>query len=223
MQRTLALCTVLVLTASSAGAQGRADRVPPGHRPPAGSCRVWVDGVPPGRQPAPTDCATAERTRPANAVVIYGDQATYRGKEYRGKGKKGKGRGNGQYAEQRTRRDDDRYDRDDRYGRDDERYRRGARYPDSTYRRRFPRTLPEMIAARSTRGGLRTTEQRQWLGRDDALARATDVNRDGRPDRIFWRDRTGGTVQAWHDDDRDGRADRVVVYRNGRVDRVIRR
>jgi hypothetical protein len=36
-------------------------------------CRIWIDGVPPGQQPAPTDCSTAERRRPANARVIYGD------------------------------------------------------------------------------------------------------------------------------------------------------
>jgi hypothetical protein len=36
-------------------------------------CRIWIDGVPPGQQPAPTDCVTAERRRPANARVIYGD------------------------------------------------------------------------------------------------------------------------------------------------------
>ena len=47
-------------------------RVPPGHRPPEGMCRVWIDGVPPGHQPAPTDCATAYATRPANARVIRG-------------------------------------------------------------------------------------------------------------------------------------------------------
>jgi hypothetical protein len=49
--------------------------VPPGHMPPAGMCRIWIDGVPPGRQPAPTDCATAERTRPSNARVVYGAQS----------------------------------------------------------------------------------------------------------------------------------------------------
>lgn len=59
-------------------------KVPPGHRPPPGMCRIWIDGVPPGQQPAPTDCATAERTRPANARVIYGDQDSFPGK---GKGK----------------------------------------------------------------------------------------------------------------------------------------
>ena len=50
-----------------------ADDIPPGHRPPPGMCRIWIDGVPPGHQPAPTDCATAVRTRPANGRVIYGD------------------------------------------------------------------------------------------------------------------------------------------------------
>ena len=43
--------------------------------PPAGLCRIWIDGVPPGRQPAPTDCATAERTRPNNARVLYGTES----------------------------------------------------------------------------------------------------------------------------------------------------
>jgi len=55
-------------------AQGRSrDRVPPGQRPPAGMCRVWIDGVPPGRQPAPTRCDVAARRLPPNARIIYGD------------------------------------------------------------------------------------------------------------------------------------------------------
>ena len=61
-------------------------RVPPGHLPPRGMCRVWIDGVPPGRQPAPTSCAQAERDRLrySNARVIYGDRESFPGK---GKGK----------------------------------------------------------------------------------------------------------------------------------------
>lgn len=62
-------------------------KVPKGHLPPRGMCRVWIDGVPPGRQPAPTSCANAQRDRiqyGANARVIYGNDESFPGK---GKGK----------------------------------------------------------------------------------------------------------------------------------------
>ena len=59
----------------SRGRRSASRSVPPGHMPPAGMCRIWIDGVPPGRQPAPTDCATAERNRPGNARVIYGAES----------------------------------------------------------------------------------------------------------------------------------------------------
>src|SRR6266542_2979095 len=72
----LTACCLMALTASAAGAQGRGrntNGVPPGQRPPAGMCRIWIDGVPPGHQPAPTDCVTARLNVPANGRVIYGD------------------------------------------------------------------------------------------------------------------------------------------------------
>jgi hypothetical protein len=56
--------------------------VPPGFYPPAGMCRIWVNGVPAAQQPAPTDCASAVRNRPANGKVLFGDDPP--------KGKKGK-------------------------------------------------------------------------------------------------------------------------------------
>jgi hypothetical protein len=64
----------------------RESRVPKGHLPPRGMCRVWIDGMPPGHQPAPTSCAQAERDRfrYSNARVIYGDREGFPGK---GKGK----------------------------------------------------------------------------------------------------------------------------------------
>jgi hypothetical protein len=52
-------------------------------------CRVWIDGVPPGRQPAPTDCATARRTAPANARIVYGDDRSF---PERGRGATGRTR-----------------------------------------------------------------------------------------------------------------------------------
>jgi len=47
--------------------------VPPGFNPPAGMCRIWINGVPAAQQPAPTDCASAVRNRPANGKVLFGE------------------------------------------------------------------------------------------------------------------------------------------------------
>jgi len=77
MLKTFAISLALVVAAAaplSAQSNGtKAGKIPPGQRPPAGMCRIWLDGVPPGQQPAPTDCATAVRNRPANGRVIFGD------------------------------------------------------------------------------------------------------------------------------------------------------
>jgi len=74
MRRIEAIAVMMTLAAATpAMAQGRGNGgIPPGQRPPAGMCRIWIDGVPPGRQPAPTSCAAAERYVPRNARVIYG-------------------------------------------------------------------------------------------------------------------------------------------------------
>jgi hypothetical protein len=45
--------------------------VPPGHIPPAGTCRVWFPGQPPGRQPKAGACASVERTAPAGSWILY--------------------------------------------------------------------------------------------------------------------------------------------------------
>ena len=75
-----------MVVAAPASAQGRAtDGVPPGHRPPSGMCRIWIDGVPPGQQAAPTDCATAVRNRPANGRVLFGDENAKPGKGFKTK------------------------------------------------------------------------------------------------------------------------------------------
>ena len=42
-------------------------------KPPAGMCRIWVDGVRADKQPAPTDCASALKNKPTNGRVIFGD------------------------------------------------------------------------------------------------------------------------------------------------------
>ena len=67
--------SAVALAMTTAGAQGRRNDIPPGQMPPAGLCRVWIDGVPPGRQPRATDCATARAQAPANSRIIYGSQS----------------------------------------------------------------------------------------------------------------------------------------------------
>ena len=69
-----AVCTLLIVnTAQAQRPKTERRMVPPGLRPPAGMCRIWLDGVAPSRQPAPTDCASALRNRPATGQVIFGD------------------------------------------------------------------------------------------------------------------------------------------------------
>lgn len=55
--------------------------VPPEYRPPAGMCRIWIEGVQPSQQPAPTDCVTAVKNKPVNGTVIFGDDVPRRGNE----------------------------------------------------------------------------------------------------------------------------------------------
>src|SRR5204863_9268434 len=69
----------LALVAAPLSAQNRSFKIPPGQLPPAGLCRVWIDGVPPGRQPPVTSCAVAEANRVANSRVIYGDRTSFPG------------------------------------------------------------------------------------------------------------------------------------------------
>lgn len=45
-------------------------RVPPGHMPPAGKCRIWYPGTPPGRQPPPGECWVLSRKVPRGAWLI---------------------------------------------------------------------------------------------------------------------------------------------------------
>jgi hypothetical protein len=61
--------------------------VPPGFYPPAGMCRIWINGVPAAQQPAPTDCASAVRNRPTNGKVLFGEDRSKTKKSKSGKSK----------------------------------------------------------------------------------------------------------------------------------------
>jgi len=143
---SLALAVAVAAPLSAQGRGTKAGKIPPGQRPPAGMCRIWLDGVAPGQQPAPTDCATAVRNRPANGRVIFGDDYVD------GKGNKVKGNDDERRTAPREDRDHERVVRDART----ERQRRDARSDtpqrdaDSTARaarRAKPRTGGSVIRA----------------------------------------------------------------------------
>jgi hypothetical protein len=221
--RRLVLITAIVAgavgaQASTAGAQsGRgANRtepvVPPAYQPPPGMCRIWLEGVPPAQQPAPTDCATAVRNRPANGRVLFGDDANRSRKPARGatRGDDGAERGG-----------PDRGASEDRSGRS---ARSGGdacaglnRDPacdevDSS----GDRVLPSMSVAMQYARGERPAEATRWIGAQSLTARVSEMGRNGVPTRVVWLNDVGDVVQVWLDRDRDGRADRVEIYRDGR-------
>jgi len=51
---------------------GPSFRIPPGHYPPRGQCRIWVPNRPPGQQSPPGACSDLERQVPAGAYLVYG-------------------------------------------------------------------------------------------------------------------------------------------------------
>ena len=46
-------------------------RVPPGHYPRVGECRLWFPGRPPGQQPRSQGCRGIERIAPAGSWILY--------------------------------------------------------------------------------------------------------------------------------------------------------
>lgn len=76
-RRMRAAIAAAVLWAPMLAAQDRTQdgsaKIPESAMPPAGMCRVWLRDVPESRQPAPTDCASAIRSMPRNASVLFGD------------------------------------------------------------------------------------------------------------------------------------------------------
>ena len=61
------------LAAQDRAKDTRSTTVPEAAMPPAGMCRVWLRDVPERQQPAPSDCATAIRMVPRDAIVLFGD------------------------------------------------------------------------------------------------------------------------------------------------------
>ncbi len=217
---TFALVVVAAVSAPL-GAQGwdRKPAIPPGHRPPAGMCRIWIDGVPPGQQPAPTDCATAVRNRPSNGRVIFGSDA-----RVDRRGKRDDERDDDTERGRRSRGSDDDTDRNRRSSSPDtcvDANRDGR--CDLVYRRvDGQRSLPQMVGAVLFERGRTSSDVTRWLGGSATAGSYVDADRDGVPERATWRDAAGQIVQIWTDTNRDGRADRVDVYEKGRIVRSVR-
>lgn len=47
-------------------------RIPPGHMPARGECRIWFYDRPPGHQPPPAACHRIDRRIPYGAVLVRG-------------------------------------------------------------------------------------------------------------------------------------------------------
>lgn len=215
MPRFIPIVLLSIGIAVPASAQSRErgpDQVPPGHRPPPGMCRIWIDGVPPGQQPEPTDCATAVRERPAGARVIFGDRRS----DDDDRAKRSDDRGGKKPKVAKGFADDDRRSRRD----DDDRCASIQSGEDCDEIVRRPGTWPQMAAAIALARGSRTDDVRRWLGSAAATVRYEDRDRNGRPERASWYDRGGELVQEWVDADRDGIADTIRLYRDGKLMRV---
>jgi len=250
MSRTIAsLVIVAFATAAPLAAQGNGrgpDRVPPGHLPSAGMCRVWIDGVPPGRQPAPTSCVRAERERYSygrNARVVYGGNGRYDDRD--GKRERRYVDASGRVCTEKTeyKKNGDRKTTVSCRVRDRDRDRYRNRYEvaegrcaneafdkgcdvlggvwDTKSPSSYPSTLPEMIGAVIFDRGQRTRDVTWWLGDAQYRVDYADADRNGRPERASWFDGAGHLVQQWIDGNRDGRADVVRVYKDGRLVRVV--
>ncbi len=252
--------TTLALAAQPLEAQGRRedrggkergpDKVPPGHMPAPGECRVWVDGVPPGRQSAATDCATARRVASRNGGrVIYGsdDDRRYddRRDDDRRDGEWGRDRddddrrgGDGDWCLDRDR--DGRCDYAESDARGDSPWRFPTRRDDTCVDRNrdgrcddvagapgrwgsvtLPEGRPRMSSAVEFDRGVRNSEVVRWVGRNVYDVRISRFL--SRPVSATFYDREGRILQRWKRQDEQGRMREIEVYENGRHVRTISR
>ena len=69
----------------------RSVRVPPGHLPPPGYCRLWLPGTPPGHQPRPERCDRVFRAAHHHpGAVVIGPRSGLTRASHSRKGKKPK-------------------------------------------------------------------------------------------------------------------------------------
>jgi hypothetical protein len=59
------------LVIANGDVERRVLKVPPGHFPKPGECRLWFPDRPPGQQPAPGSCLGLGRIAPAGTWILY--------------------------------------------------------------------------------------------------------------------------------------------------------
>ncbi len=52
--------------------QAKPVKIPPGHLPPPGQCRIWFPDRPPGHQPPPGSCKKLQHQVPPGAILVRG-------------------------------------------------------------------------------------------------------------------------------------------------------
>ncbi len=117
---------------------------------------------------------------------------------------------------------DDRHDDDDRdYSDNRNCFDRSGSRCGTVSGRSYPSRLPDMVSAVIWGRGQRPTSATSWLGGSDYRVRYVDRDRDGRPETASWLGSDGRIVQQWIDTNRDGRADAVRLYQDGRLAKVL--
>lgn len=84
---------------------------------------------------------------------------------------------------------------------------------------RFPR-MASALALRNGRGV--PADARRWLGNGPFSVELVNRDRDAVPEMAVIHSRRSNEKQIWYDRNNDGRADRIVFYRNGRVVRDVK-
>ena len=59
----------------SQSAAPRMVKIPPGHYPAPGQCRLWYPGRPPGRQPEAVRCSELRNANGSGAFILYNSKA----------------------------------------------------------------------------------------------------------------------------------------------------
>lgn len=87
----------------------------------------------------------------------------------------------------------------------------------------YPQVLPSMRAVLDVIQGRPNTDVMTWLGTNEFTVRVPDQGRGGVPWRAIFLDAQGQLQQVWTDTNRDGRADRVEIFKNGQRAKLIQR